>query len=133
MRLVADTNVLIAAIVADGICRDLVRVRLRSHDLITSEILLRELRDKLRVKFDLAADELPLIVALSERAKIVKPTKLTPPICRDADDDWVLATALAGHAELIITGDQDLLALKEHGGIRILAPRAFLELLDLQG
>jgi putative PIN family toxin of toxin-antitoxin system len=133
VRLVLDTNVLIAAIVADGVCRDLIRVRLRSHDLITSEVLLRELRDKLRVKFDLMADDLPLMAAFAERAEIVKPTKLTPTICRDADDDWVLATALAGHADIIITGDQDLIALRQHDHIRILAPRAFLELLDRQG
>jgi uncharacterized protein len=132
VRLVLDTHVLIAAVVADGVCRDLVRVRLRSHTLITSEILLRELREKLRVKFDLAADELPLLVALSERAESVKPTKLTPPLCRDADDDWVLATATAGRADFIITGDDELISLKKHGAIRILTPRAFLEFIDRQ-
>jgi len=132
VRLVLDTNVLIAAVVADGVCRNLVRLRLPSHTLITSETLLREQRETLRVKFDLTADELPLVAAFSERAEIVEPTKLAPPICRDADDDWVLATALAGRADVIITGDDDLLALKKHGGIRLLAPRAFLKFLDRQ-
>ena len=132
MRLVLDPNVLIAAVVADGVCRDLVRVRLRPHTIITSEILLRELREKLRVKFNLTADEMPLLAMLSERAETVKSAKFSPPVCRDADDDWVLATALAGRAEFIITGDADLLALKKHGDIRILAPRAFLEFLDRQ-
>jgi len=132
VRLVLDTNVLIAALVADGVCRDLVRVRLRSHTLVTSDILLRELREKLRVKFDLTPDELPLLVALAERAETVRPAKLTPSVCRDTDDDWVLATAVAGRADAIITGDDDLLALKKHGAIPILAPRAFLEFLDCQ-
>jgi putative PIN family toxin of toxin-antitoxin system len=132
VRLVLDTNVLIAAVVADGVCRDLVRVRLRSHTLVTSDILLRELREKLRVKFDLTPDELPLLGALAERAETVKPVKLIPPACRDTDDDWVLATAVAGHADVIITGDDDLLVLKKHGAIPILTPRAFLEFLDCQ-
>ena len=51
-------------------------------------------------------------------------------ICRDPDDDMVLATAIAAQADLILTGDEDLLVLAEHGGIRILSPRQFVELLD---
>jgi len=42
----------------------------------------------------------------------------------------VLATALAGKADMIVTGDEDLLVLKEFRGIRILSPRQFLEILD---
>jgi predicted nucleic acid-binding protein len=45
-------------------------------------------------------------------------------------DDVVLATALAGKADVIVTGDDDLLVLKEFRGIRILSPRQFLQLLD---
>jgi predicted nucleic acid-binding protein len=51
-------------------------------------------------------------------------------VCRDKHDDIVLATALAGKADFIVTGDDDLLALKKFRGIRILSPRNFLEFLD---
>ena len=51
-------------------------------------------------------------------------------VCRDKNDDVVLATALAGKADVIVTGDDDLLVLKTFRGIRILSPRQFLELLD---
>ena len=47
--------------------------------------------------------------------------------CRDADDDWVLATAIAGQAEAIVTGDGDLLALGVYQGVAILSPRQLIE------
>lgn len=130
MRVVLDTNVLVASIVADGLCRDLVRVRVRSHTIITSKPLLDELRRTLRVKFKADPDKLPLLSALHEQAEIVAPALLGERVCRDKDDDVVLATALAGKAEIIVTGDDDLLVLKRFRGIRILSPRQFLESID---
>ena len=55
---------------------------------------------------------------------------LSARVCRDKSDDVVLATALAGKADMIVIGDEDLLVLKEFRGIRILSPRQFLEILD---
>ena len=130
MRVVLDTNVLVAAVVADGLCRDLVRVRVLPHSIITSEPLFRELRATLRSKFAADPDELPLLSQLNDEAEIVRPARLRERVCRDKDDDVVLATAVAGMADVIVTGDDDLLVLKEFRGIRILSPRRFLELLD---
>ena len=130
MRVVLDTNVFIAAVVADGLCRDLVRVRVLPHTLITSEPLLHELRSISRAKFAVDPVELPLLEQLNEEAEIVTPAELRGGICRDEDDDVVLATALAGKAGVIVTGDEDLLLLKKFRGIEILSPRQFLKLLD---
>lgn len=51
-------------------------------------------------------------------------------ICQDPDDDKYLAAALEGRAAVVVTGDRDFLALKEHQGVRIVRPRAFLDLLE---
>jgi putative PIN family toxin of toxin-antitoxin system len=74
--------------------------------------------------------ELPLLAQLNEEAEIVTPAGLRGGVCRDEDDHVVLATALAGNADVILTGDEDLLVRKNFRGIRIASPRRFLERLD---
>ena len=130
MRVVLDTNVFTAAVVADGLCRDLVRVRVLAHKLLTSPPLLRELRTTSRKKFAVEPVELLLLSQLNEEVGIVAPVRPGRRVCRDKSDDIVLATAIAGKADVIVTGDDDLLVLKQFRGIRILSPRQFLELLD---
>ncbi len=130
MKLVLDTNVLVAALVADGLCRDLVRRRVLTHTLCTSEALLRELAATLRRKFQVSAADIPWLEEYRTRALLVSPVPLHKPVCRDPDDDLVLATAVAAQAEYIITGDGDLLGLKAHAGIPVVTPRQFLEYLD---
>ena len=57
MRIVLDTNVLISAFASDGLCRQIVRKRALAHELITSAVLIDELRDKLRTKFQVELDD----------------------------------------------------------------------------
>ena len=132
MKLVVDTNVLVAGLVADGLCRDILKRRLPACELFTSRALLDELAEKLKEKFDLDPDELPLLAIYADEATVVKPKPLARPVCRDSDDDEVLATALAAEAEIILTGDKDLLVLKEFQGIKIFSPRRFIERMDSQ-
>jgi putative PIN family toxin of toxin-antitoxin system len=129
---VCDTNVLIAGLVADGLCRDIVKRRLPACELFTSRALLNELAEKLREKFGFDSKELPLLKSYEDAAAMVKPARLPKRVCRDPDDDEVLATALAARADIILTGDNDLLVLKTHEGIRILSPRQFVEWMDGQ-
>jgi uncharacterized protein len=133
VKVVCDTNVLVAGMVADGLCRDLVKRRLLRVDLITSPALLEELARTLRRKFDTDPADVPLLKAYRKRATLVRPKPLPKPVCRDRDDDKVLATAIAGQADVILTGDDDLLVLGEYEGIRILSPRQFVELMDGSG
>lgn len=130
MKLVCDTNVLVAALVADGLCRDIVKRRLPLVDLFTSAALLKELESVLRVKFQADPADLPLLTAYRARVALVKPAKLASAVCRDRDDDVVLQTAKAAKASCILTGDQDLLVLERFEGIDILSPRAFVEAMD---
>ena len=70
------------------------------------------------------------VKGLRQQIRLVEPVTLDVPVCRDPDDDLVLATAIAAQAEIIVTGADDLLVLERHAGIAILSPRRFLQRLD---
>ena len=71
-----------------------------------------------------------LVMALSEMVDL---PESIPRICRDPDDDRVIACAVAGEADVIVSGDRDLLALEQVGNIRVLTAAQFLEALRLVG
>ena len=99
-------------------------------EIIWSVPLQAELETTLKRKFKLGPGTQAALAAFVELCEFVVPSVLPKPVCRDADDDVVLATALAAKADIIVTGDNDLLVLKEFHGIRILPPRQFMELLS---
>lgn len=126
MRVVLDTNVLIAAFVARGQCHELLEHLSRAHQLVTSEPILGELSGKLAGKIGARPETVRRTLALlRSRMEIVEAAPLPSPVCRDPDDDVVLATALAADADCLITGDSDLLVLQEHGSIPIVRPADF--------
>ena len=128
MRVVLDANVLLAGFATHGLCEALVVVVLESHHLILSEHLLGEVRRHLIGKFRVPEARASEIDAfLREQAELVEPVAVPRKACRDRDDLPVLGTALAGQESLLVTGDQDLLTLGEHGGVPILTPRAAYE------
>jgi putative PIN family toxin of toxin-antitoxin system len=127
VRIVFDTNVIIAGLVAEGLCREIVEIHLVEHKAVLARPLWDELVEKLRVKFGLDTGQLPLLRLYRRHADWAEVKPLAAPVCRDPDDDWVLATAIAGQAELIVTGDEDLLVLEAYQGIPILSPRQFVE------
>jgi putative PIN family toxin of toxin-antitoxin system len=127
VRAVFDTNVVIGGLVARGLCHEILAVHIPLHRPILSRQLWDELTDKLREKFELEPAELPLLALYRRHALWVEARPLPRPVCRDPDDDWVLATAIAGEAEVVVTGDPDLLDLESHQGIRIVTPRRWLE------
>ena len=130
MRVVFDTNVLYAAFAAKGFCEELVDEAAGACELIWSETLRQEFESILERRHKIGPATRVALAAHVDLCEFVEPERLSERICRDRDDDVVLATALAGKADVIVTGDDDLLVLKEFRGIRILSPRQFLELLD---
>jgi putative PIN family toxin of toxin-antitoxin system len=126
VRVLLDTNVLIAAIVSRGVCHEVVEHCERAHHLVSSDFILREFEAKLLGKFRVvpakAAEAVELIRSISE---LVEPLALEEPACRDPDDDWVLATAHTGRCDCIVTGDKDLLVLGRFADIPILPPGSF--------
>ena len=127
MRVVLDTNVLIAAFVSrGGLCAKLLEHCVEAHEIVTSAGLLDEYQEKLVRKFRLTPELADSNVALFRTLMVVvDPPPLAIPVCRDPDDDLVLATALTGGCACIVTGDKDLLVLGSYGAIQIKSPGDF--------
>ena len=130
MRVVFDTNVLYAAFAAKGFCEELLDEAAGACELIWSDALREEFESILERRHKVGVATRIALAAYVDLCEFVEPERLSERICRDADDDVVLGTALAGKADMIVTGDGDLLVLKEFRGVRILSPRQFLEVLD---
>lgn len=124
MRVFLDTNVLVSAFATRGLCADLVRHLLVEHELITGAVNLTELRRVLKTKLRVPKDTVSAIEELLRDQTVVpKPKKLLDVEIRDPDDAWVLASAVAGGADLLVTGDRDLLDIASVAQLRIVNPR----------
>ena len=130
MKVLFDTNVLYSAFTSKGVCEDIVDEAAGECVIIWSHPLQDELETALKRKYKLGPGTHAALAAFVELCEFVVPATLPKPVCRDSDDDMVLATALAAKANFIVTGDDDLLVLKEFQGIRILSPRQFVEILS---
>lgn len=126
MRAVIDTNVLLSGLLWHGAPHALIEhVRAGRLAMVSSPALLAELADVIgRAKFDeiLARSNTSRehsLAELRQLAEVIEPPPLPQPVCRDPDDDHVLACALAAKVDLIVSGDADVLNLKEYQGIRI--------------
>ena len=130
MRVFLDTNVLVAAFATRGLCADLLRTVLAEHELILGEVVLSEFRRTLSKKLKLPVDRVRAAEAVFDGIPLVpKPKKPSSLEIRDSSDRWILASAEAGGAEILVTGDEDLLSVAAESVIRISSPRAFWELL----
>jgi putative PIN family toxin of toxin-antitoxin system len=133
-RVVLDTNVLVSGIIASGFSAKIIdAVRKEELKLITSAHMLEEFSDvisrrHIARKYPKAAEKAEeLLDFFRACADIVEGQPEETQVSSDRDDDYVLACAMDGKAEYIISGDPDLLDLKEHQNIPILTPREFIE------
>ncbi len=134
MRAVIDTNVLLSALLWRGTPHLLMeQVRNGLVTLISSPALLAEFADVIgRTKFDAIlvrsnTSRAQTLALVRQLAEVVDPPPLANPVCRDPDDDAVLALARAALADLIVSGDDDLCLLAHFEGIDILTPAQALE------
>jgi len=128
MIAVFDTNVLIAAIITEGICSKLLqRARAEEFSLISCPLIMRELRRILSKKFRLSNEDIDLAkepIREAIRQVIEQNLKITN-VCRDTDDDNIIACAVSAKADYLVTGDSDLLVIRRYQGIKIITPRDF--------
>jgi putative PIN family toxin of toxin-antitoxin system len=137
MRAVIDTSILVRAAIRPfgSVGRVLRRLRKGDYVLLYAQPLLEELvdvlnRPRIRDKYLLADSDIQAIVALILlRGEAVEPRERIA-ACRDPKDDKFLEVAVAGKADAIVSGDEDLLVLHPFAGIPILSPAAFMRLLD---
>lgn len=128
MRLVLDTNIVIAALLWHGPPRQLLDkiidrsdIELYSSSLLLSELSEVLLRPRFAQRINVAGLAVTALLAdYADLVATVVPTPLSERVSRDPDDDEVLACAIAANADAIISGDQDLLTLKIFQGIPIL-------------
>ena len=124
MRVVLDTNVLLAGVATHGICEGLLSLSFRDHSVVLSEHILNELAEHYVGKFKASGEQVSLVVeTLRKHCEIVEPALVSPDAFGDVDDLPVLGTAVAGRADALITGDKRLLELGNYQGILILSPR----------
>lgn len=128
MIAVFDTNVLVAAVITEGICaRILRRAREREFELAVCPFILAELEAVLTRKFSASKREVSETIALVREAATlsVEHVEEVRGVCRDRDDDNILACALAAKSDYLVTGDDDLLIVRRFHGTQIIPPRAF--------
>lgn len=134
-RVVLDTNVYYSALHSPAGPLEVLLaagVRERRYRLLVSPFILHELHEKLMEKFVWEESRaLSAIKQIVHAAELVHPQTVPAVIADDPDDDSILACAVVGQADLIISGDRHLLQLKEYAGIPIVRPMDFLRTLGL--
>ncbi len=128
MIVVFDSGVWVSAIRFGGIPRDaIVLASLEAEILICTEIE-GEVIEIMRRKFSIMESEVRsrMDIFLQNSRRVFLTGKLSG-ICRDPKDDFILECAENGEADLIVTGDKDLLSLVNYGQIEIVTPRQYLD------
>ena len=130
MRVFLDTNVLVASFATRGLCSDLLHLVLGEHQLVLGEAVLTELGPVLRGKLGLPNEVVAEAEAFLRReAEVVLETASVGVAVPDPDDATIPGQAVASNADVLVTGDRDLLEIAEAAPVRILDPRGFWELL----
>ena len=132
MKVVFDTNVLVSAFVAEGLCSVLLRRASQKEFflIVCSKILdefERVLSKKLKTSYTLIKEAVQLILEVSQ---LIEPTAPIQPFCRHQDDNEILTCAVSAKADYLVSGDNDLLEIRCFSGVRIISPREFESLFE---
>ena len=126
MKVFLDTNVLASAIATRGLCGELFESVIHDHELLTCQPVLLELERVLARKFGLPEPVVSGFLGLLKTEGKIVASRKTPSIpIKDADDIAILSCALAGEADVFVTGDKELLDLRRIENLAIVSPREF--------
>ena len=134
MRAVLDTNVVMSAFFFGGTPLKIVRSAFsRKIELVASKAVLseyREVAERLHEQFPSVNYRRPLSI-LESKLTMVRPAALGEAVCRDPDDDDIIACALGGRAMVKCSGDGDVLALNGFRGLEVMKPSVFCQKMRL--
>jgi uncharacterized protein len=129
MRVILDTNVFISAFIFGGKIQNIFELLLDdSFELVTCEELNNEILDKLINKFKISETKFEIVISIFTKSidcKLKKIEKHT----RDPKDDFLIQLAIESNADYLVSGDKDVLILKEISGTKIILPSEFLKLI----
>jgi uncharacterized protein len=130
LRVFLDTNVLISAFIARGLSSEIFRLIVKEHHLVPGETVISEFKRILLKKFKVKQNEVDEILDYLKSFETCPYSGEKSPIeLADKDDEKILVNALKSKSEILISGDKDLLEIKENLAIKILSPRDFLKLI----
>ena len=130
MKIIFDTNVILAAFLTEGLCYKVLNRCIGNFEIIISNWIIREVTEKLKIKFNVPSSQIQSVTRFIKNYFIhIEPSGEIPDICRDKDDNNVIHLAEFSKADIIITGDKDLLDIGVYKKCKIISPRQFWELL----
>jgi putative PIN family toxin of toxin-antitoxin system len=126
VRVLLDTNVLASGLATRGLCAEVVEAVINEHQLLTCSPVMKELERVLSRKFRLPAQVVRGFLGLLEsEGEMVGAAAVRVVNFEDPDDIPILACAVGGQADALVTGDKAMLDLGKIEGIPILSPRQF--------
>jgi len=129
VKIFFDTNVVVSAIITRGFSFDVIKDSIYKHEVFYTAYLLKEVQKVLSTKFPVSDKTIKNAVSLLKKYFIEGKTSPTiDKICRDPDDNQILADAVANEIEILITADKDLLVFKKYKGITIILPKDYWKL-----
>ena len=134
MRILYDTNVLVSILSRrESILAFKRLLELDEAVHISSDHILGEVEAVLVEKMKLTRQKAKAAARLLERQSVIVHPVKTEKVCRDPFDDYVLAAAVAGKADYLVTADKDLLVLEKHKKVAIVTPSEFTAIIELSG
>lgn len=128
MKVVLDTNVIIASFATRGLCYAVFELCLDRFEIVISSFLIKEVEINLAKKLKLPHKLIREITEfLFENAKTIETDAIPKEVCKDPADTRVLASVQKSDAAYLVTGDKELLLIKKFGSSKILSPRQFWE------
>ena len=128
MRVFLDTNVLISAVISRGLCRDLLKTAVEEHDVVVSQLVVDEFERVLREKFGATQPALDKALMLLDDMEINEnPVAKFEADALETNDALIFAAALKARADVLVTGDHEMLARGLALPIDVVSPRGFME------